>query len=107
MSERSEKVRASQIPGSPAFGRDPDDPTWSISSRTYPEWEGTPLPERLAALQDAAFLEEMAASFLAVRVEPKGKSRFERGHADAMTSVFAWKAERLHLIAQRLRGMQP
>lgn len=36
---REEKVRASQNPNCAlTFGRDPDDPTWDVSSHTYPDW---------------------------------------------------------------------
>lgn len=35
---REEKMKAAQVEGSLCFGRDPDDPTWDVSSRTYPEW---------------------------------------------------------------------
>jgi hypothetical protein len=106
VSEREEKERVSKIPGTPAFGRDPDDPTWGVTSQSYPDWS-EPSPERKLALADAAFLEELSAAFLAIKVKPKSRSVEQRGYADHMTSLFVWRAERLHAIAQRLRGMQP
>ena len=63
--------------------------------------------ERIAALADAAFLEDLARSFLRINVRAKGSGTAARAVADASAQEFAMRAERLHLIAQRLRGMQP
>jgi hypothetical protein len=63
-------------------------------------------PERELALSDAAFLEALAASFLKIRVRPKGADKGHLQTAQAGTQEFLQRAERLHAIAQRLRGMQ-
>ena len=63
--------------------------------------------ERMAALADASFLEDLARSFLRINVRAKGSGTAARAVADASAQEFAMRAERLHLIAQRLRGMQP
>lgn len=62
--------------------------------------------ERLLALSDAAFLEDMARSFLKVRVREKGAGTRARAAAEQGQQEFLARAERLHAIAQRLRGMQ-
>ena len=64
-----------------------------------------PTDERLAALADAAFLEDLAGSF--VRAAYKQREKKNGAVARGGAQQFMSNAERLHLIAQRLRGMQP
>ena len=66
-----------------------------------------PTDERLAALADAAFLEDLAGSFVRTGEKLVGKKNGARLAGQANAQQFMQRAERLHLIAQRLRGMQP